>query len=163
MSPTYSVCKNHGYLTGEQYTCPICGETTEVYSRITGYYRPVQNWNDGKAEEFKRRKLYNLEVSTTPHKGHTDAPAAETAAAPAAQSADGVYLFATKTCPNCKMAESFLNKAGVPFEKIYAEDNEAFAKEHGVKMAPTLIVAKDGNIEKITNVSNIRKYIDTIA
>ena len=163
LSPTYSVCKNHGYLTGEQYTCPICGETTEVYSRITGYYRPVQNWNDGKAEEFKRRKLYNLEVSTTPHKGHTDAPAAETAATPAAQSADGVYLFATKTCPNCKMAESFLNKAGVPFEKIYAEDNEAFAKEHGVKMAPTLIVSKDGNIEKITNVSNIRKYIDTIA
>ncbi len=163
LSPTYSVCKNHGYLTGEQYTCPICGETTEVYSRITGYYRPVQNWNDGKAEEFKRRKLYNLEVSTTPHKGHADAPAAEAAAASAAQSADGVYLFATKTCPNCKMAESFLNKAGVPFEKIYAEDNEAFAKEHGVKMAPTLIVAKDGNIEKITNVSNIRKYIDTIA
>ena len=163
LSPTYSVCKNHGYLTGEQYTCPICGETTEVYSRITGYYRPVQNWNDGKAEEFKRRKLYNLEVSTAPHKGHTDAPAAEAAATPAAQSADGVYLFATKTCPNCKMAESFLNKAGVPFEKIYAEDNEAFAKEHGVKMAPTLIVAKDGNIEKITNVSNIRKYIDTIA
>jgi len=61
MSPTYSICKEHGYLTGEQYTCPICGAATEVYSRITGYYRPVQNWNDGKTEEFKQRKEYKID------------------------------------------------------------------------------------------------------
>ncbi|MDE6965668.1 MAG: ribonucleoside triphosphate reductase, partial [Clostridiales bacterium] len=53
LSPTYSVCRNHGYIAGEIYTCPKCGEKTEVNSRITGYYRPVQNWNDGKAQEFK--------------------------------------------------------------------------------------------------------------
>ena len=47
LSPTYSVCVDHGYISGEEYTCPICGKKTEVYSRITGYYRPVQNWNDG--------------------------------------------------------------------------------------------------------------------
>ncbi|MBP3867359.1 MAG: ribonucleoside triphosphate reductase, partial [Eggerthellaceae bacterium] len=64
MSPTYSVCKNHGYLTGEQFTCPHCGEKTEVYSRITGYYRPVQNWNDGKAQEYKDRKVYDIGHST---------------------------------------------------------------------------------------------------
>ena len=122
----------------------------------------MQNWNDGKAEEFKRRKLYNLETSTAPHKVKHD-ETAPAAAAPEKAEADGIYLFATKTCPNCKMAESFLNKAGLPFEKVYAEENEAFAKEHGVKMAPTLIVCKEGRIEKITNVSNIRKYIDTIA
>ena len=58
MSPTYSVCPSHGYLEGEQYRCPICYGKTEVYSRITGYYRPVQNWNDGKAEEFQHRKTY---------------------------------------------------------------------------------------------------------
>ena len=63
MSPTYSVCADHGYLSGEQYTCPICGEKTEVYSRITGYYRPVQNWNDGKTQEFKDRKVYDLTLS----------------------------------------------------------------------------------------------------
>ena len=63
MSPTYSICKNHGYLSGEQYTCPICGEETEVYSRITGYYRPVKNWNDGKLQEFKERKVYDVEHS----------------------------------------------------------------------------------------------------
>ena len=58
LSPTYSICRDHGYLSGEQYECPICGQKTEVYSRITGYYRPVQNWNDGKAQEFKQRKTY---------------------------------------------------------------------------------------------------------
>ena len=62
ISPTYSVCRDHGYLSGEQYSCPYCGRTTEVYSRITGYYRPVQNWNDGKAQEFKDRKLYDLSL-----------------------------------------------------------------------------------------------------
>ncbi|MBQ8413981.1 MAG: ribonucleoside triphosphate reductase, partial [Clostridia bacterium] len=64
ISPTYSVCKNHGYIAGEQFTCPECGEKTEVYSRITGYYRPVQNWNDGKAQEYKDRVVYAEEKLT---------------------------------------------------------------------------------------------------
>ena len=63
MSPTYSVCKNDGYLSGEQWNCPKCGESTEVYSRITGYYRPVQNWNDGKAQEFRDRQEYSSEIA----------------------------------------------------------------------------------------------------
>ena len=162
LSPTYSVCKNHGYITGEVYKCPICGETTEVYSRITGYYRPVQNWNDGKAEEFRQRKLYDLEHSTAPK----HAPAAQEA--PAAEACepcgDGkVLLFATKTCPNCRMAESFLTKAGIAFEKVYADENAALVSEYGVKMAPTLIVQTADGTEKITNVSNIRKYIEQLA
>lgn len=60
VSPTYSVCKNHGYIAGEVYECPCCHEETEVYSRITGYYRPVKNWNDGKSQEFKDRVVYDL-------------------------------------------------------------------------------------------------------
>ncbi len=60
MSPTYSVCADHGYLTGEQHVCPYCGKEAEVYSRITGYYRPVKNWNDGKTQEFKDRKVYDI-------------------------------------------------------------------------------------------------------
>ncbi|HHX36707.1 MAG TPA: ribonucleoside triphosphate reductase, partial [Clostridiaceae bacterium] len=67
LSPTYSVCKDHGYIVGEQFNCPTCGEKTEVYSRITGYYRPVQNWNDGKAQEYKERKLYDLGRSHLTH------------------------------------------------------------------------------------------------
>ena len=69
LSPTYSVCRDHGYLSGEQYACPICGQKTEVYSRITGYYRPVQNWNDGKAQEFRDRKLYDIGHSVLTHSG----------------------------------------------------------------------------------------------
>lgn len=63
LSPTYSVCKEHGYITGEVYECPICGKKTEVNSRITGYYRPVQNWNDGKSQEFKDRKTYSQKIA----------------------------------------------------------------------------------------------------
>ncbi len=74
MSPTYSVCKDHGYLTGEQFTCPHCGAKTEVYSRITGYYRPVQNWNDGKAQEYKDRLVYNIGHSKLTHDGPNPAP-----------------------------------------------------------------------------------------
>ena len=66
LSPTYSVCADHGYLSGEQYTCPHCGKKTEVYSRITGYYRPVQNWNDGKSQEYKDRKTYKVAASSAP-------------------------------------------------------------------------------------------------
>jgi ribonucleoside-triphosphate reductase len=69
LSPTYSVCRDHGYLSGEQYVCPVCGQKTEVYSRITGYYRPVQNWNDGKAQEFRDRKLYDIGRSRLTHAG----------------------------------------------------------------------------------------------
>ncbi len=58
MSPTYSICPTHGYLTGEVEICPECKRTTEVYSRITGYYRPLKNWNDGKKAEFENRLEY---------------------------------------------------------------------------------------------------------
>ena len=60
MSPTYSICSEHGYLTGEQKNCPKCGKPTEIYSRITGYYRPVQNWNDGKLQEYQNRTEYRM-------------------------------------------------------------------------------------------------------
>ena len=85
MSPTYSVCADHGYLAGEQFTCPICGKPAEVYSRITGYYRPVQNWNDGKAQEFKDRKVYDISHSRLRRAGRAgaqvtvEAPVAEPA------------------------------------------------------------------------------------
>ncbi|MFW6262708.1 MAG: ribonucleoside triphosphate reductase, partial [Thermotogota bacterium] len=60
LSPTYSICKEHGYISGEVYKCPICSKPTETYSRITGYYRPVQHWNNGKQQEFKQRETYSL-------------------------------------------------------------------------------------------------------
>lgn len=58
LTPTFSICNNHGYLTGEQFFCPECGEETEVWSRVVGYLRPVKNYNEGKREEYRLRKKY---------------------------------------------------------------------------------------------------------
>ena len=63
MSPTYSVCQEHGYINGEVCKCPTCGRETEIYSRITGYYRPVKNWNNGKLKEYSMRKEYVVDTN----------------------------------------------------------------------------------------------------
>lgn len=112
MSPTYSICKNHGYLSGEQYTCPICGEETEVYSRITGYYRPVKNWNDGKLQEFKERKVYDVEHSHVKQETFRETEQEEEQRIfEEVNTEEGkVLLFTTKTCPNCKLAKDSLEK-----------------------------------------------------
>jgi len=157
LSPTYSICKHHGYLAGEQYTCPECGETTEVYSRITGYYRPVQNWNDGKAEEYRERKLYDVARYTEPKGGVKAASAAQPAARPAA-AAQGLYLFTTKTCPNCKMAKAFLDQAGVEYHVVDAEENPELVRQYQVAQAPTLIVVDGQGPTAYVNASNIIKY-----
>ncbi len=166
LSPTYSICKKHGYLAGEQYTCPECGAPTEVYSRITGYYRPVQNWNDGKAQEFKERKLYDLGNSHL-KVGHRPAfaPASDAAAAPQADAKGEarVLLFTTTSCPKCKVAGSLLDTARVPFERIVADADDAgreLARKFGIRQAPTLVVEQDGQIETYGDIAAIRRYID---
>ena len=157
MSPTYSVCKNHGYIAGEHYTCPECKSRTEVYSRITGYYRPVQNWNDGKSQEYKDRLVYNIEKSQLKkaEKVQEKVEACECKSS----TSDGIYLFTTATCPNCKIACSFLDKAGVSYNKLLANENEELVNELGIKAAPTLVVIENGNVSKYTGVSDIKKYI----
>ncbi len=162
LSPTYSICKNHGYLAGEQYTCPHCGETTEVYSRITGYYRPVQNWNAGKSQEFKERKVYDLGRSHLRHQGPLEqVKPAEPAPAAAPKAADHrVLLFTTKTCPNCKAAALMLKKAGLAYEKVDAEEQQDLTLAYGVKQAPSLVVVDGDRVEKHVNASNIKKYLE---
>ncbi len=160
LSPTYSVCKDHGYLAGEQYTCPHCGQKTEVYSRITGYYRPVQNWNDGKSQEFQDRKLYVIESSKLKR-------AAKSVVANDAQNCaiqpQKLMLFTTKTCPNCKIVKAMLAKANVAYEEIDASQRQDLAKQYGIMQAPTLIVTDGERFEKIANASEIRKYIEATA
>ncbi len=158
MSPTYSVCKNHGYIAGEEYTCPDCGEKTEVYSRITGYYRPVQNWNDGKTQEYKDRKVYDVENSKLTHEGTL--PETCDCEAEVISNDDASYLFTTATCPNCKIACSFLDKAGFKYEKLLANEHADLATEFGVKQAPTLVVVKDGVVSKYAGVSDIKKMLN---
>jgi len=160
MSPTYSVCKEHGYISGEEYTCPKCGAKTEVYSRITGYYRPIQNWNDGKSEEFKNRKVYHPETSVLhPHVEHTEE---ECKCENQPQNLNKTLLFATKTCPNCKMAKMLLDKAGIAYEVVDAEENVDLTKQYGVKKAPTLIVPMADGLKVYENASNIKGYIESV-
>ncbi len=162
MSPTYSICKNHGYLTGEQFTCPECGENAEVYSRITGYYRPVQNWNEGKTQEYKNRKLYDSDHSkgmlVGSYKGNQEEIILNLDDITIDASEDGTYLFTTKTCPNCKMAKEYL--ADLPYVVVDAEENTELAREYGIMQAPTLIVVKDGQYKKYANASNIKRYAE---
>ncbi len=162
MSPTYSVCREHGYLTGEQYVCPHCGEKTEVYSRITGYYRPVQNWNDGKAQEFKDRKVYDIGRSHLTHDGaKTEAEAPAECCTTAAE--NGAYLFVTPTCPNCKLAMALLDKAGFAYDKRIAGDNVDLVEQYGVKQAPTLVIVNGSSYEKYKGVSEIKEYLTGLA
>ncbi len=160
MSPTYSICKNHGYLAGEHYTCPECGEKTEVYSRITGYYRPVQNWNNGKAQEFKDRKVYNIGASRLTHQGPLEPAPACAPAQMDTNEPDELLLFTTKTCPNCRMACMMLDKAGIPYQKIDAEADVALTRRHNVQQAPTLVYVHGGEATNIANASNIKAFIE---
>ena len=159
ISPTYSVCKNHGYINGEQYTCPECGETAEVYSRITGYYRPVQNWNEGKTQEYKERLEYNIETSVlnrNPDDKKCDCKADEVKADGLA---DGSYLFTSATCPNCKIACAMLDKAGYKYEKLLATNNVELTNSLGIKQAPTLVVVKNGEVTKYAGAGAIKGYL----
>lgn len=188
LSPTYSVCKDHGYIAGEHFTCPSCGKKSEVYSRITGYYRPVQNWNDGKSQEYKNRTVYdilNSKGSAVQEKGKADEPCgAETKAAfrTAAETKgqqvrttvvtmaeadmrteqpDSVkYLFTTSTCPNCRIAKEMLAEAEEEYQVIDAEKNPEMTARYGIMQAPTLVIIQGDKITKYVNASNIQKYVD---
>ena len=169
MSPTYSVCADHGYLVGEQYTCPHCGKKAEVYSRITGYYRPVQNWNDGKTQEFKDRKVYNISSSVLRKEAQAavaqacetkDEPAVEEQKAPTANTK--AILFSRVTCPNCRVAEGLLSKAGIAYEKLIADEHIEDCRKYGVKGAPTLVITDGENHKAIYSVPEIKKYIASL-
>ena len=182
LSPTYSICREHGYLNGEHFTCPVCGEKAEVYSRITGYYRPVQNWNDGKTQEYKERKMYDIghsvlkrspeasrEIAQAIHqareeiqearnegKAGNEGKAKEPSMIP---QGNGAFLFTTKTCPNCKIAKEFLKDE--QYQVVDAEENPELSDAYGIMQAPTLVLVKDGEIRKFVNASNIKKYVDS--
>lgn len=182
LSPTYSVCREHGYLPGEQFTCPICKKDAEVYSRITGYYRPVRNWNDGKLQEYKNRKVYRIDPGEFPDQKRAAAAkaadplmaataagiasgAAEALAAAVPEAAGAVQtagesssrlLFTTKTCPNCRVAKEILK--GTEYETILADEHPEMAERYGVALAPTLVVTDGTVAKKYAGTAQITKY-----
>ena len=162
MSPTYSICQEHGYLSGEHSTCPTCGKPCEVWSRITGYYRPVQNWNDGKVQEYQDRQEYVVETSRLEGRRLSDRESASCGAASvpstSADAKDGLFLFTTKTCPNCKIAKNELEKAGLAYELMDVSEHPDLVNAYGIQQAPTLIVRRGGQVEKLVNASVIKKY-----
>ncbi|BBF41437.1 ribonucleotide reductase of class III (anaerobic), large subunit [Lachnospiraceae bacterium KM106-2] len=154
ISPTYSICKTHGYLSGEQFTCPYCHQPAEVYSRITGYYRPVQNWNAGKTQEYKNRKVYD-----TSYQNAIDPKMKEekdTISIQLEEEEEERYLFTTPTCPNCKLAKNYLSD--ISYTTVDASQNPELASRYGVMQAPTLVVVRNGQIRKYVNASNIRAF-----
>ena len=168
ISPTYSVCCNHGYIAGEEYSCPDCGNDTEVYSRITGYYRPVQNFNDGKAQEFKDRRVYDVANShfekserTVDH-AHCACGCKEEKPAVTADSDAKFLLFATKTCPKCKIAAQLLEKKGIAYEKLFVEENVELAKKLDLRQAPTLVIQKGDVFDKIADLPAVKEFIESL-
>ena len=154
LSPTYSVCSEHGYIAGEHSTCPICGKKAEVYSRITGYYRPIQNWNDGKTQEFKERKVYSM----LDYKKHSDRLKAEHDSTPIASN----LLFTTKTCPNCRSAKALLDRAGIDYNVVDAEENPELAIRYNIRQAPTLISQCGDSEIHAVGVSEINRFIKNL-
>ena len=169
LSPTYSVCRDHGYISGEHFTCPICGRASEVYSRITGYYRPVQNWNDGKREEYNERRVYNIEnaVNNQPVPTVQSCSCAKGDAEPentgAVKNKEQRLVLVTATkCPNCAIAKRFLEAKSLSFETVNGSEDEKYAVRYDIRQAPTLLVFDaDGKLAgKYANVSNIRGFIE---
>ena len=163
LSPTYSVCSDHGYIAGEVYKCPHCGKPTEVYSRITGYYRPIQNWNVGKAEEFKERKTYDVPNSHLTHTGPLNAQAGkhEDDCYTMVGNDGEMLLFTTKTCPNCRIAKAALDKAGMKYRVVDAEENPELCRKYNIQQAPTLVAFTDGIATVISNASQIRTFAES--
>ena len=153
LSPTYSVCSKDGYIAGEVWKCPKCGADTEVYSRITGYYRPVKNWNAGKTQEFKDRKTYSIEEMKSPVSTVEEIKKEEKA--PVVKTDSKVLLFTTKTCPNCSMIKKVLSDRQIDYEVIDAEENVELSKKYNIVAVPTL-VTQDGIY---VNASSIIGYI----
>ena len=161
MSPTYSVCADDGYIVGEVWKCPKCGKETEVYSRITGYYRPVKNWNAGKSQEFKDRRTYVVEEMSPGNKKSNWAartpvsdirekqavrlePQTTVEAEPKVLEVTTLSdtiptIYVKDHCPKCKGAEQRFKLANIKFETVNCSEHMDIARELGITQTPTII------------------------
>jgi ribonucleoside-triphosphate reductase len=156
LSPTYSVCPDHGYIKGEKIVCPKCGTPTEIYSRITGYYRPVKNWNDGKSNEFTQRKTYVVDTDKVEEAAAEGKTLRPDDTHERAEASGIIRLFATHTCPKCKRVAEMLTAKGIPFEKVYAEENMDLCRQHNIRAVPVMILP-DGIVMR--DFADIMNYV----
>ncbi|MBO4681812.1 MAG: ribonucleoside triphosphate reductase [Clostridiales bacterium] len=165
MSPTYSICSAHGYLAGEVKACPVCGNATETYSRITGYYRPIKNWNDGKMQEFKDRQTYDIETSTMRPRTATVTVTSNEAKdtpelLPLENGTMKPMLFTTHTCPKCKVVKAMFDEQSFDYDLIYADDQPELAQKLDIVNVPTLVIPTTDGVNKYTDIPAIRQYMN---
>ncbi len=162
ISPTYSICEDHGYLTGEVYKCPMCGKKTEVWSRITGYYRPISNWNDGKVQEFKDRKEYRptdsevlradeLESDSLNNVVEIDAIKEDIS-----KTSDVPTIYVQDYCPRCRGAIQRLRLKGVDFNVVNCMENKEEAARLNLQETPTII---DTNGKRYVGLNAANEYL----
>ena len=151
ISPTYSICEDHGYIKGEVKYCPICHKPTEVWSRITGYYRPVQNWNDGKSQEFKERQEYSFGQMSD------DVTNEETTKD---NNVSNILLFKTETCPNCRLVQEMLDKQQINYETLLASEHEDLVEQYQICAAPSLVVIENNQATKYSGLSEIQNFLE---
>jgi ribonucleoside-triphosphate reductase (formate) len=151
ISPTYSVCPDHGYLTGEHFSCPKCGKESEVYSRIVGYYRSVVNWNRGKREEFGSRTLFSFDVDYS--RESTDVAASSEPDADAGERKDAAPVrwlgFFRESCPSCPGVKQAARHLPFPGSEVDVDRQGGMdaAREHQVLSTPTVLLLDESGRE----------------
>ena len=165
ISPTFSVCENHGRFLGKQEFCPKCGREMEIYSRITGYYRAVSFWNKGKKEEFKARKTYVIpEFMQSCQEAPSSCEKPSTCSSSEnCKQVSGVpqLFFYSDTCIKCKPLKQFLKEQGFDGQwvNVSNDDGLALAKKYSIRNLPTLIIQRADATEAICDTEAIKKCV----
>ncbi|MFC1478289.1 ribonucleoside triphosphate reductase [Candidatus Margulisiibacteriota bacterium] len=154
ITPTFSVCPDHGYLKGEHFFCPECGTESEVYTRIVGYYRPEQNWNLGKKSEYKQRVEFEVKEGITAPKETAPVKEPQTVTSSIAEvttTAQGKVttykMFYSDTCPNCPPVKNYMANLDLNGEMHNASTEEGLneARKYGVYSTPAVILFDEQN------------------
>ena len=120
----------------------------------------MQNWNEGKTQEFKERKVYNIENSKLKRiQTMVEEAKAQAEGTPVVAKDARTLLFVGATCPNCKVAVQLLDKAGIAYESVMSQENMDLCREYGVMATPTLVITDGENTEKYAGAQAIKQFV----
>lgn len=157
ISPTYSICSTHGYIQGEFYNCPECDKVTEVYSRITGYYRPVQNWNAGKSQEFKNRKVYiHGRMADQPAKMDARTKMETKKTESIKNDESRIILFTAPGCSKCAIAKKLL-KGKKNLDIVNVRTDLSRAEKYKIQAIPAVVIENGSEPVILRDLESIRK------